>query len=257
MLRAGSNATASRPGRRRGRRDAPELLLAGIRTRPLAALPHFRNRTRDETRERTWFGKTSRSRKSVSRRAVRGCRFLLRTVRKVKVERAWPCAQTRRVAVPGRADRQASARVPRLERVKGIEPSYSAWKAAALPLSYTRIVSRYALLDGALQPGGPSHQCRASGSRPCVRNSRKVLDLAHFLFAGGDFVSSDRCPAGLPFAPTRAATLENGGGGRTRTCEAMRRLIYSQLPLPLGTLPHGSGLPLFQPGRDGNFRFAG
>ena len=28
-----------------------------------------------------------------------------------------------------------------LERVKGIEPSYSAWKAAALPLSYTRVVS--------------------------------------------------------------------------------------------------------------------
>jgi hypothetical protein len=27
----------------------------------------------------------------------------------------------------------------KLERVKGIEPSYSAWKAAALPLSYTRI----------------------------------------------------------------------------------------------------------------------
>ena len=26
-----------------------------------------------------------------------------------------------------------------LERVKGIEPSYSAWEAAALPLSYTRI----------------------------------------------------------------------------------------------------------------------
>jgi hypothetical protein len=24
------------------------------------------------------------------------------------------------------------------KRVKGIEPSYSAWKAAALPLSYTR-----------------------------------------------------------------------------------------------------------------------
>src|ERR1700759_4753995 len=28
-----------------------------------------------------------------------------------------------------------------LERVKGIEPSYSAWKAAALPLSYPRIPS--------------------------------------------------------------------------------------------------------------------
>ena len=29
-------------------------------------------------------------------------------------------------------------KVRELERVKGIEPSYSAWKAAALPLSYTR-----------------------------------------------------------------------------------------------------------------------
>src|SRR3954467_7949872 len=28
-----------------------------------------------------------------------------------------------------------------------------------------------------------------------------------------------------------------GGGGRTRTFEVIRRLIYSQLPLPLGTLP--------------------
>jgi hypothetical protein len=32
-------------------------------------------------------------------------------------------------------------RIFRLERVKGIEPSYSAWKAAALPLSYTRVAS--------------------------------------------------------------------------------------------------------------------
>src|SRR3954463_11215196 len=31
-----------------------------------------------------------------------------------------------------------------------------------------------------------------------------------------------------------------GGEGRTRTFEAMRRLIYSQLPLPLGTLPLNS-----------------
>jgi hypothetical protein len=29
-----------------------------------------------------------------------------------------------------------------LERVKGIEPSSSAWKAVALPLSYTRIADR-------------------------------------------------------------------------------------------------------------------
>ena len=30
-----------------------------------------------------------------------------------------------------------------VERVKGIEPSYSAWKAAALPLSYTRLATAY------------------------------------------------------------------------------------------------------------------
>ena len=29
-----------------------------------------------------------------------------------------------------------------MERVPGIEPGYSAWKAAALPLSYTRILNR-------------------------------------------------------------------------------------------------------------------
>src|SRR5262245_27269093 len=37
-----------------------------------------------------------------------------------------------------------SLRERRLERVKGIEPSYSAWKAAALPLSYTRATVRLA-----------------------------------------------------------------------------------------------------------------
>ena len=29
----------------------------------------------------------------------------------------------------------------RLERVKGIEPSYEVWKTPALPLSYTRVMS--------------------------------------------------------------------------------------------------------------------
>ena len=33
----------------------------------------------------------------------------------------------------------------RLERVKGIEPSYSAWKAAALPLSYTRLITHQSM----------------------------------------------------------------------------------------------------------------
>jgi hypothetical protein len=42
---------------------------------------------------------------------------------------------------------------------------------------------------------------------------------------------------GLACQPWLAKRAKAGGGGRTRTCEAMRRLIYSQLPLPLGTLP--------------------
>jgi hypothetical protein len=48
-----------------------------------------------------------------------------------------------------------------MERVKGIEPSYSAWKAAALPLSYTRTPFFYANPRGALQwriaPGRAAH----------------------------------------------------------------------------------------------------
>ena len=35
--------------------------------------------------------------------------------------------------------RKSMEKTARMERVKGIEPSYSAWEAAALPLSYTRI----------------------------------------------------------------------------------------------------------------------
>src|SRR6185437_7527266 len=33
---------------------------------------------------------------------------------------------------------------------------------------------------------------------------------------------------------------QDGGGRRTRTFEVIRRLIYSQLPLPLGTLPRST-----------------
>ena len=42
------------------------------------------------------------------------------------------------------------------------------------------------------------------------------------------------------------------GGGRTRTFEAMRRLIYSQLPLPLGTLPRSSAPSAIPPNGGGD-----
>src|SRR5207253_8867895 len=41
----------------------------------------------------------------------------------------------------------------------------------------------------------------------------------------------------------RLGAKQDGGEGRTRTFEAMRRLIYSQLPLPLGTLPRPTASP--------------
>ena len=40
-----------------------------------------------------------------------------------------------------------------MERVKGIEPSYSAWEAAALPLSYTRIAMLPIQATGIWQAG--------------------------------------------------------------------------------------------------------
>ena len=48
-----------------------------------------------------------------------------------------------------------------MERVKGIEPSYSAWKAAALPLSYTRLME---VLMPALAASGKM-ECCVSGGR--------------------------------------------------------------------------------------------
>jgi hypothetical protein len=41
-----------------------------------------------------------------------------------------------------------------MERVKGIEPSYSAWEAAALPLSYTRVGCPFSQSGAGWQVGG-------------------------------------------------------------------------------------------------------
>ena len=58
-----------------------------------------------------------------------------------------------------------------LERVKGIEPSYSAWKAAALPLSYTRAGVELTRRAGGLNP--PRRAVRTSrGSGPSAGPGR-------------------------------------------------------------------------------------
>ena len=81
----------------------------------------------------------------------------------------------------------------RLERVKGIEPSSSAWKAVALPLSYTRLFDfllSSSLFDGPASPFG----------------------LAAAAFAAS--------PSGLAEPKPRSAA-KAGGGGWTRTNEAL------------------------------------
>src|SRR5947207_14589354 len=65
-----------------------------------------------------------------------------------------------------------------LERVKGIEPSYSAWKAAALPLSYTRTgdelsrpagrLNRYARFGGFCCAGAPGKPLTRADSMPIL-----------------------------------------------------------------------------------------
>src|SRR6266480_2132101 len=54
--------------------------------------------------------------------------------------------------------------------------------------------------------------------------------------------SPPRREAGWPAQPKLAKRAKAGGGRRTRTFEVIRRLIYSQLPLPLGTLPRPNSI---------------
>ena len=73
-------------------------------------------------------------RMAVFGRWSRPLRVQIRTVCRKKLRRAVPRCRSGAVVTIywGRT-------LKSLERVKGIEPSYSAWKAAALPLSYTRV----------------------------------------------------------------------------------------------------------------------
>ena len=90
-----------------------------------------------------------------------------------------------------------------LERVKGIEPSYSAWKAAALPLSYTRAgvdltrragglnpprAVRNSLSKTALSPASPP------GPGPLTGTDSPPILMSPSTMKGGDPVSyTKRC----------------------------------------------------------------
>jgi hypothetical protein len=94
-----------------------------------------------------------------------------------------------------------------------------------LPSAVTSLGSPAKLLSlatGALSAWTSEHKCwDATGA---ILSRLLVSRVLLFGFRDADFAK-------------RFYAKQVGGEGRTRTFEAMRRLIYSQLPLPLGTLP--------------------
>src|SRR5712691_2719123 len=119
-----------------------------------------------------------------------------------------------RLARAWRRGSRATKLAKYLERVKGIEPSSSAWKAVALPLSYTRELER-ALSN------------RDARLRPIRLRPKTGFGGQEAGFGGQVGWLASRSAAGA----------KAGGGGRTRTYEGVSQRIYSPPPLPLGTLP--------------------
>jgi hypothetical protein len=80
-----------------------------------------------------------------------------------------------------------------LERVEGIEPSYSAWKAAALPLSYTRDFNSSSCFS--------TYRWHVSGTEIRAVLTESSLVAQGFHDNGFDIVASARQGQKLPFAP--------------------------------------------------------
>ena len=123
-----------------------------------------------------------------------------------------------------------------LERVKGIEPSYSAWKAAALPLSYTR--NRAAFAPPVLaQPPLKATASEAMRWLP-VRQWWRGLDL-------NQRRHSQRIYSPSPL--TTRAPLRTAAG-------AMQRGINAKRPpgQPIREAPYGGTAQSCQPQQPGN-----
>src|SRR5258708_40110766 len=75
-----------------------------------------------------------------------------------------------------------------------------------------------------IDTGQPS-SCARFGQRPCFAEASDGILLR-------DLRGCQSCEA--------LGAKQDGGGRRTRTFEVIRRLIYSKLPLPLGTLPRST-----------------
>ena len=86
----------------------------------------------------------------------------------------------------------------RLERVKGIEPSYAAWEAAVLPLNYTRMPDRHRLMRA-----GSIAKLRPAGNLPVARLACGQAAAALYRLIFGDQCLQCR----LDFRFCRAALL--------------------------------------------------
>ncbi len=100
-----------------------------------------------------------------------------------------------------------------VERVMGIEPTSSAWKAEVLPLNYTRQLARLQSPD--LKPR------RAKTRAPCAAPAMGPGHLQSLIRTQSAF-------AGRGSTPPASWT---GGGGRIRTFEGINQQIYSLPPL--------------------------
>src|SRR5262249_32132100 len=121
-----------------------------------------------------------------------------------------------------------------LERVKGIEPSYSAWKAAALPLSYTRAVPHSVARPRcfATSEWRPScvRACRAEA--PQARRMEGEVGLEPTKAEASGFTVRPLCHSGHSPKPSHRIDPkgQTGKAPVRRTSPAKRRVLWSWLP---------------------------
>ncbi len=141
-------------------------------------------------------------------------------------QRCAHAALRRRTTVEGRAPKSCTSKRSRLERVKGIEPSYSAWKAAALPLSYTRGGRQIPHHGGGSQAlrRHPAMLCAILSSRSPPRYSagRRLRAASPARQAG---VAANPGPPSRPAAPCRSSLTLGFRSGRVRDHELQTRPI--------------------------------
>ena len=144
----------------------------------------------------------------------------------------------------------------RLERVKGIEPSSSAWKAVALPLSYTREAATFRTIRPTCQDGAtdswakvglPTEAARIILAGPPSPRLRAPTFTARGAKVGvpteaaRDRSTSPPSPSGFGGQPSLASRAKVGGGSRTRTYEGVASGFTVRPLCRSGHSPNSSG----------------